>query len=212
MSMRSSSPWWILPFLVLLAAPVAAQEPVLADHDPTAALEELRHATERYRDVEAALADGYVRDPAGMCVMAETEGWPRQLGGMGVHYFRPDRLGITATAPVVDGTGVHTDFREPGVLVYMPDARGEMELVAIENIVFAEAWHAAGHRGRPTFLGREYYHMVENPETPVLEAHGFAPHYELHLWIHRENPAGVFAQFHPELACPGTRPDRTAGR
>lgn len=189
--------------LLLSASPLAGQSSPESSLSPE--LEELRRTTERFRGVEVALSEGYVPDPSGMCMMAEMEGWPRQLGGMGIHYFRPDLLGITATEPLVTGTGTHTDFRTPGILVYMPDSEGELELVAIENLVFAEAWHAAGNEGRPEFLGQEYYHLVENPETPVLEAHGFAPHYELHLWVHRENRAGVFAPFNPDLACPGTR-------
>lgn len=184
----------------LSALPVAAQAPAGSSLSPE--LEELRRATERFRHVEVALAEGYVRDPSGMCMMAEMEGWPRQLGGMGIHYFRPDLLGLTSTEPPVTGTGTHTDFATPSVLVYMPDASGRLELVAIENLIFAEAWHAGGNRDRPEFLGQQYYHLVENPDTPALEAHGFAPHYELHLWVHRENPAGVFAPFNPDLACP----------
>jgi len=189
--------------LLLTVSPLAAQSSSRSSLPPE--LEELRRATERFRDVEVALEEGYVPDPSGMCMMAEMEGWPRQLGGMGVHYFRPDLLGITSEQPPVTGTGTHTDFRTPGILVYMPDDDGELELVAIENLVFAEAWHAAGNEERPAFMDQQYYHLVENPETQALEAHGFAPHYELHLWIHRENPAGVFAPFNPDLACPGTR-------
>lgn len=189
--------------LLLSASPLAGQSSPESSLRPE--LEEFRRATERFRDVEVALSEGYVPDPSGMCMMAEMEGLPRQLGGMGIHYFRPDLLGVTATEPLVTGTGTHTDFRTPGILVYMPDAEGELELVAIENLVFAEAWHAAGNEGRPEFLGQEYYHLVENPETSAHEAHGFAPHYELHLWVHRENRAGVFAPFNPDLACPGTR-------
>lgn len=196
----------LVAVLVVVGGPARAQQLTAATGDPDVAsqLEAVRVATERFRDVEVALAEGYVADPTGMCVHAGLEGLPRQLGGMGIHYFRPDLLGITATEPVVTGTGTHTDFLMPSVLIYMPDAEGRLELVAVENVVFAEAWHAAGHSDRPTFLGNEYYQMVENPETEALEAHGFAPHYELHVWVHRENPAGVFAQFHPDLRCPET--------
>ncbi len=43
--------------------------------------------------------------------------------------------------------------------------------------------------------------MVDNLVTPVDEAHGFAPHYELHAWVHRENPAGVFSPFNTAATC-----------
>lgn len=164
-------------------------------------LEEVREATEPYRDVEVALADGYVRDPMDMCVTPEMEGLPRQLGGMGIHFFRPDLLGITEVEPRVRGTGTHTDFRRPGVLIYEPRPDGGLELVAVENVVFREGWEAAGRNGPPEFHGYQYYHMVDNPRTEADEAHGFGEHYELHLWLHRENPTGLFAQFNPEVTC-----------
>lgn len=174
-----------------------------AAHDPdlAAELEDVHAATARYRDVEAALEDGYIRDPMNMCVTPEMEGVPRQLGGMGIHYFRPDLLGITATEPRIDGEGTNTDFAQPGVLVYEPQADGSVELVAVENLVFREAWTRGGNEGPPEFMGNQYYTMVDNPGTTPDEAHGFMPHYELHLWLYRENPNGLFAQFNPNAGC-----------
>jgi hypothetical protein len=164
-------------------------------------LDAIRSATERFRDVKVALAEGYVPDPTGMCVTAAMEGMPAQLGGMGIHYFRPDLLGITAVEPRVNGTGTHTDFLQPSILVYEPQPDGSLELVAVENLVFRDAWHAAGHAAPPVFKGNEWYTMVNNPLTEVDEAHGFEPHYELHLWLYRDNPNGLYAQFNPTVSC-----------
>jgi len=162
----------------------------------------IRAATERFRDVRVALAEGYVRDPASMCVTAAMEGMPRQLGEMGIHYFRPDLLGITAPPnPRVTGTGTHTDFLTPGVLIYEPQADGSLRLMAVELLVFEQAWRAAGHTEPPQYAGQEFYHMVDNPVTEADEAHGFEPHYELHAWLYRENPNGTFAQFNPRATC-----------
>ena len=42
---------------------------------------------------------------------------------MGVHYFRSDMLGISGPPdPRVDGTGYHTDFLKPAILIYEPQA------------------------------------------------------------------------------------------
>ena len=74
------------------------------------------------------------------------------LGAMGVHYVRPDLLGITAPpSPRVDGNGTHTDFLKPGILIYEPQADGSMQLVAVENLVFNPAVTCAHHgvRGHP---------------------------------------------------------------
>jgi quercetin dioxygenase-like cupin family protein len=172
-----------------------------ATAEGAADLAAIRRATEKYRDVNVALADGYVPDPNGMCVTAAMEGLPRQAGGMGIHYFRPDLLGITATEPRVNGTGTHQDFARPGVLVYEPQADGTLVLVAIENLVWAAAWRDAGNSGPPSFMGNDYYYMIDNPLTEADEAHGFEPHYELHLWLYRSNPNGMFTQFNPTVTC-----------
>ncbi len=168
----------------------------------TSTIEAVRRATERFKDVNVALKAGYVRDPMDMCMVAPMEGQPRQLGGMGIHFFRPDLLQLTATSPRVAGKGTHTDFTSPGVLVYEPEADGRLSLVAVENLVFVDAWNAEGHKTPPEFAGNQYYRMVDNPETPdVDEAHGFMPHYELHMWLYRDNPNGLFAPFNPDVTC-----------
>lgn len=187
---------------ILAAAGCGAEERAQApDAELERSLAEIRAATERYRDVEAALADGYLRDPMNLCVIAATEGHPPELGGMGIHYFRPDLLGITATEPRVEGVGTHTDFTSPGVLVYEPGADGGLDLVAVENLVFARAWREAGNPEPPSFFGREYVYLENDPASGVDEAHLFEPHYELHIWLYRDNPSGLFAPFNPEVSC-----------
>lgn len=193
---RSPSP--ILLVVVGIAASSCARAD--ASEDPT--LEQIRAATERFRDVSVALAEGYVRDPMDLCDTAEMLGRPAELGVMGVHYARPDLLGITGPPdPRVRGTGTHTDFLEPGILIYEPQPDGSLELVAVENLVFIDAWEAAGHTASPSFLGTSYDRMEDLPETEMDEAHLFAPHYDLHVWLYRDNPNGIFAQFNPNATC-----------
>lgn len=183
-----------LPLLLAVAAPAAAQqEPDLAT---------IRAATERFQNVEVALAEGYVRDPTDMCDTAEMMGRPAEYGAMGIHFFRPDLLGITAPPnPRVDGNGTHTDFSRPAILIYEPRADGSLELVAIENLVFQTAWRAAGNRERPSIHGRAWDRMQDDPATPIDEAHGFEPHYDQHVWLYRDNPRGLYAQFNPNVSC-----------
>jgi hypothetical protein len=100
-------------------------------------LEDVREATSRFRDVNVALAEGYVREPADICHTAEMMGKPAEYGAMGIHFARMDLLGITGPPdPRVNGTGTHTDFRQPAVLLYEPQEDGSLELVAVENLVF----------------------------------------------------------------------------
>ena len=120
----------------------------------------------------------------------------------GVHYFRPDMLGITAPPnPRVNGNGTYTDFRAPAILIYEPQADGSMQLVAVENLVFQASWAAAGHSSPPTFHGVPYDNMQDDPATAADEAHNFEPHYDRHVWIYRENPAGVFNPLNPAVSC-----------
>mgnify|MGYP003536979751 CR=1 FL=1 len=171
-----------------------------APGEPT--LAEVRAATERFRDIEVALAEGYIRDPGNLCETATMMGLPAELGGMGIHFFRPDLLGVTAPpAPRVDGNGTHTDFLRPSILIYDPHADGSMQLVAVENLVFKDAWHAAGNVEPPSFHGVVYNDMEDDPATEIDEAHMFEPHYDRHVWLYRENPNGVFAQFSPSVTC-----------
>jgi hypothetical protein len=129
-------------------------------------------------------------------------GRPAALGAMGIHFFRPDLLGISAPPnPRVNGNGIHIDFLKPSILIYEPQADGSLELVAVENLVFAAAWKAAGHKAPPTFHGVVYDTMIDDPATPVDEAHLFEPHHDRHVWIYRPNPNGVFAPFNPAVTC-----------
>ena len=65
--------------------------PSLAPGEPS--LAEVRNATERFRSVDVALAEGYIRDPFDVCETAEMMGRPAADGAMGIHYFRPDLQG-----------------------------------------------------------------------------------------------------------------------
>src|SRR5687768_1661653 len=182
------------------ALALCAAAPAPAQSEPDLAA--VRAAAERFRDVNVALAEGYVRDPLNLCDTAAMMGRPAELGAMGIHFFRPDLLGITAPpSPRVDGNGVHTDFLRPGILIYEPQADGSLELVAVENLVFQRSWHAAGNSDPPAYRGVRYDTMADNPATAIDEAHMFEPHYDRHVWIYRENPNGVFAQFNPRVTC-----------
>lgn len=177
----------------------ASVVPSIPSSEPT--LEEVRRATDRFRDVNVALAEGYVRDPANECTAATHMGLPAETGAMGVHYVRFDLLEITAERPRVDGTGTHTDFLQPAVLLYEPQADGSMELAGVENLVYIAAWTAAGNTAPPSFQGVEWDLMADDPATQLDEAHGFAPHYDRHVWLYRENPNGIYTQFNPAVSC-----------
>ena len=179
-----------------------------APQDPT--LDEVKSVAERYRDVKVAIAEGYTTDHK--CVTAEMLGFPAGMGAMGLHYVRRDVLGLP-DKPVgrVKGTGTHTDFRQPAMLVYEPQSDGSLQLVAVENLVFASAWHeTASHKEPPKFHGRTYPLLKDDPATKVDEAHGWEPHYEQHLWVFRDNPNGAYSPFNPKVTCRYNKPPAPA--
>src|SRR5215210_2962419 len=212
----------LIATLVALAAGAAANGAVAQTTLPSSgevrlnapgepSLADVRAATERFRDIKAALAEGYVRDPMNVCDTADMMGRQATLGAMGIHFFRPDLLGIKSPPnPRVDGNGTHTDFRKPSILIYEPQADGSLRLVAVENLVFQKSWHAAGNKKPPAFQGVEYDTMQDDPATSIDEAHMFEPHYDRHVWLYRKNPNGVFAQFNPNVNCKAHKGEKMA--
>ena len=177
-----------------------------APEEPT--LDEVRAVAEKYRDVSVAQAEGYTTD--NKCVTAEMLGHPAVLGAMGLHYVRRDLLGLPPKPPPpgsgrVHGTGTHTDFRKPAMLVYEPQPDGSLELVAVENLVFFSAWHAKSE-APPQFHERTYPLLKDDQGTKVDEAHGWEPHYEQHLWVFRDNPNGAYSPFNPQVTCKYHKP------
>lgn len=166
-----------------------------------ARIEAARVATAKYRDVNVALADGFIPDPAGKCITAKEEGLPAKLGGMGIHYLNPARLKITATEPRVNGMSTHTDFTKPAILLYEPQSDGSLKLVGLENLVFQAAWKSAGNKKPPEFSGHVWNTMADDASTNGDEAHQFMPHYDLHMWTERKNPGGNLSPFNPNVSC-----------
>ena len=188
------------------AEPTPATPPAAAAAaEPT--LDQVRAATERFRDVKVAVAEGYIRDPMDHCVVAPDIGLPAAEGAMGVHYIRMDLLGVTEPPnPRISGSGIHTDFNKPSVLLYEPKADGSLELVGVENLVFKTAWEAAGNKQPPTYQGVVWNLMQDDPATSVDEGHMFVPHYDRHVWLYRENPKGIYEQFNPNVSCVAHKP------
>jgi hypothetical protein len=162
--------------------------------EPAPTLDELRAATIKYADVEVALAEGYVRDPMDVCETSYYLGSLDDRGTMGIHFFRPDLLGVALEGRETrhDAQGTYTDFRQPAMLVYEPRPDSVLELVAVANMVNARAWKEAGHREPPSFGSVPFdYH----PES------AFPAYYDLHVWLFRENPSGMFAPYNPAVSC-----------
>jgi len=180
----------------------SAKNTTMSAQQVAAEIEKVRQATKKYEDINVALAEGYVPAPPGHCITAASEGLPPAWGGMGIHYIQPKMLKITGAMPKVHGESTHTDFMHPGILLYEPTADGSMKLVGVENLVFLQAWQAAGHQAAPTFAGRHYDMMADNSSTEQDEAHNFEPHMDQHIYFAKsEDARDQLNPFNPSVTC-----------
>jgi len=141
-----------------------------------ALLQAVREATERYKDVSAAEADGYVLTFG--CVSGPDS------GAMGLHFVN---------FPLV-GSGV-LDARKPQIVIYEPMPDGKLKLIGADFLVIASQWDAA-HPGNPPQLMGQLFHLFDAPNR-----FGLPPFYTLHVWAWKENPNGAFVNWHPNVSC-----------
>jgi hypothetical protein len=145
-----------------------------------------RAATAPYHQESRALADGFFPDP--ICVEAP------DVGGMGVHYANPSRT-----------NNLFVDPAAPELLLYEPQPDGTRRLIAVEYfapvIVNGAPWFGPGpppngqYNAAPVLFGRAFNGPMpgHNPGMPW--------HYDLHVWLWRNNPAGMFTPFNPKVSC-----------
>ncbi len=133
----------------------------------------VRAATAGYHRLAAAQEAGYELVPG----LDHCFGNPG-VGAMGYHYIDVDALDTTLEAT------------HPEAMVYASQPNGRLRLVAVEYIVPADAWDASGSSVLPELFGQEF-HL--NADLGV---------YVLHAWIWKNNPAGIFEDWNPNVTCP----------
>lgn len=148
-----------------------------------AALDRARTALARYQDPVVAIHDGYFSTLG--CVQIPRAGGegrvPYKPGGMGIHFFNTSLIG-----PVPDPA-------RPQVLIYEPQG-DKLRLVAAEWFVPL----ATGVKERPTLWGQPFDGPMEG-HHPLMPAS--LAHYDLHVWLFKSNPHGVFSPTNPDLEC-----------
>jgi hypothetical protein len=181
---------------VLAIAGVALIPVAAADHDEEAhvhtaqasgledELAQVRRVTARFHRVEEALEAGYELgwvNGAGVRIITGCVAHP-SAGAMGYHYFN---------AELMADNGVNA--LEPEALVYAPSPNGGLKLVAVEWVVLGPESNPPGVSEPPSVLGMEM-HILVPPPGPAF--------YLLHAWVWKHNPAGMFADWNPKVACP----------
>lgn len=146
-------------------------------------LDRIRTALAKYQDPIVAIHDGYFSTLG--CVEIPKAGGagrvPYQPGGMGVHFLNTALMG-----PVPDPN-------RPQVLIYEPDG-DKLRLVAAEWFIPL----ATGVKERPVLFGQPF-------DGPMVGHHPLMPeelaHWDLHVWLFRPNPLGIFSPTNPAIKC-----------
>ena len=170
--------------LMLIDGALAHDAKTSADHalhhssriKPSPLVDKVRAATRRYRNIDVAIAEGWV--PATPCVSGPNS------GAMGIHYILPDRVGDAVLSADL-----------PEALIYEPLYDGRLRLVGVEFIVIAEAWNTANPDAQPSLEGH-LLNLVGEPNRYRLPAF-----YELHVWAWERNPDGNFADWNSQVTC-----------
>lgn len=140
----------------------------------TPELERVRDALAKYKDPIVAVRDGY-HSTLG-CVHYKD-------GAMGVHFVNKDLM-----SPVPDPD-------KPQILVYEP-VGDRLELVAAEWFIPL----ATGVDRHPMLFGQPFDGPMEGHEPLIpKELH----HYDLHVWLFKQNPKGLFHAINPNVSCSG---------
>ena len=138
----------------------------------------VRAGSARFHDIQVAFDAGY--GPLHTCTDEESG-----LGAMGQHYVRGDLVGDTVF-----------DLSQPEVLVYEPMPNGRQRLVAVEFVVFQEPWDAISD-DPPTLFGRDL------ALVPAPNRYGVPSFYQIHVWLWKSNPAGIFSDWNERVTCLG---------
>ena len=167
--------------LLLIAAPrlAVAQNAAL-----TPELQSVRKLLDKYNDPIVAVHDGFYSSVG--CISYPNGGGEGAMqyapGAMGVHFLNMGNVG-----PKLDPS-------KPQVLIYEP-VGDKLRLVAAEWFMPAEL---AGGKA-PSVFGQELGGPMEGHKPLMPDG---LHHYDLHVWLWKTNPEGVFSPTNPAVKCP----------
>ena len=172
-------------FAVALAlACSATSQSASAQDQNKAQIDALRKAMEKYQDYKVAVRDLYLSTVG--CVHYSGEKMPDHIayakGAMGVHF-----VNLTIKGP--------PDPMKPNVLIYEPVGKN-LKLVAVEWLVP----YTPETKEVPTLFGQKFLGPMEGHEPLIPKEF---VHYDLHAWLFKENPLGMFEPTNPKVNCKG---------
>jgi len=141
-------------------------------------------ALEKYKDPITAVREGYFSTVG--CV-----DYPKGNTGEGQMAYKPGGMGVHFLNPALIGPNL--DPLKPQVLIYEPIGN-RLQLVAAEWFV-----PTAVSTEAPMIFGTKLDGPMEG-HAPVLpvELH----HWDLHVWLWKDNPSGLMHPTNPNVKCP----------
>jgi len=152
----------------------------------SAAINAVRAALDKYKDPIVAVREGWLSTigcvdfPAGGTEHGSMEYKP---GAMGVHFINMGLVG-----PKLDST-------KPQVLLY--------EMVGDKLVLTGAEWFVPTDLAKtpPTILGHKLMGPMEG-HAPIMPAE--LHHWDLHVWLWKNNPNGMFSPTNSAVKCPKT--------
>ncbi len=184
----------VLLLFALAPGSLAAQASTGTPPGLSPSLQHVRAALDKYQDPVVAVREGYLstlgciaysaggHEGMGHEAMGHEMTMAYQAGGMGVHFLNMGNVGPTL------------DSLKPQVLIYQP-VGDRLKLVAAEWFVPTDL----APQGPPTIFGKQLDGPMAGHE-PIIPA--ALHHYDLHVWLWKSNPYGVFSPTNPDLKCP----------
>lgn len=111
------------------------------------------------------------------------------FGAMGLHYINMDL--------VRDG---EINPRKPEIVLFEPLPNGKFRVTGADYLVDAATWDANHPEGPPELFG-QLFHLFDEPNR--FHLHSF---YTLHVWAWKDNPAGTFSNWNPNVSCDAYNP------
>jgi len=183
-AIRFTAPLLMIGFAVVALSPARGSSAIPAAPALSPDLDSVRAALSKYKDPVQAVHDGFLSTLA--CIdfpYGAKDGTMQYVpGAMGIHFLNMGNVGPTL------------DPMKPQVLMYEPDKAGKLTLVAAEW--FMPAQLVTGDP--PSIFGHQLQGPMEgHPPIMPPELH----HYDLHVWLWKDNPAGMFSPTNPAVKC-----------
>ncbi len=126
-------------------------------------VKQLKSATAQFKDFMVATDNGLI----------DVSGY---VPNMGHHYLNPQ---------LVDGT---FELNKPEIILYVPDANGIMQMVAVEYAIVPNDPDNPGNPPEGFTGDNDVWHFNE-----------MVGQWQLHVWTILDNPDGIFAPFNPAI-------------